>query len=148
MRSQARATSLWWGATLPLELDWSAGILPRWADSTSLLGPEQCTGLGLGLLGDFQEVTKGGVAGVVTAIGPLGAVGRGSAPGALGGFGGQGFVVLPPLPVPPPVPGGTLLLPSDAFPWGAGHGTLRVTRTGEQAGKALRSQGHQYARVM
>ena len=37
---------------------------------------------------------------------------------------------------------------TDAFPWGAGHGTLRVTRTGEQAGKALRSQGHQYARVM
>ena len=36
----------------------------------------------------------------------------------------------------------------DAFPWGAGHGTLRVTRTGEQAGKALRSQGHHYARVM
>ena len=35
-----------------------------------------------------------------------------------------------------------------AFPWGAGHGTLRVTRTGEQAGKALRSQGHHYARVM
>ena len=31
---------------------------------------------------------------------------------------------------------------------GAGHGTLRVTRTGEQAGKALRSQGHHYARVM
>ena len=28
------------------------------------------------------------------------------------------------------------------------HGTLRVTRTGEQAGKALRSQGHHYARVM
>ena len=37
---------------------------------------------------------------------------------------------------------------SDAFPSGAGHGTLRVTRTGEQAGKALRSQGHHYARVM
>ena len=39
-RSQARATSLWSGATLPLELAWSAGILPRWADSTSLLGPD------------------------------------------------------------------------------------------------------------
>ena len=37
---------------------------------------------------------------------------------------------------------------TDAFPWGAGHGTLRVTRTGEQAGKALRSQGHHYPRVM
>ena len=37
---------------------------------------------------------------------------------------------------------------SDAFPWGGGHGTLRVTRTGEQAGKALRSQGHHYAGVM
>ena len=36
----------------------------------------------------------------------------------------------------------------DTFPWGAGHETLRVTRTGEQAGKALRSQGHHYARVM
>ena len=36
----------------------------------------------------------------------------------------------------------------DAFPWGPGHGTLRWTRTGEQAGKALRSQGHHYARVM
>ena len=31
---------------------------------------------------------------------------------------------------------------------GPGHGTLRWTRTGEQAGKALRSQGHHYARVM
>ena len=50
------------------------------------------------------------MAGVVSAIGPLGAVGWGSAPGALGGFGGQGFLVLPPLPVPPPVPGGTLVL--------------------------------------
>ena len=35
----------------------------------------------------------------------------GSAPGALGGFGGQGCLVLPPLPVPLPVPGGPLLLP-------------------------------------
>ena len=63
------------------------------------------------MLGDLQEVAKGGVAGVVTSTGPLGAVGWGSAPGALGGFGGQGLLVLPPLPVPPPVPGGTLLLP-------------------------------------
>ena len=39
-RSQASATSLWSGATLLLELAWSAGILPRWADSTSLLGPD------------------------------------------------------------------------------------------------------------
>ena len=39
-RSQARATSFWSGATLLLELAWSAGILPRWADSTSLLGPD------------------------------------------------------------------------------------------------------------
>ena len=38
--------------------------------------------------------------------------------------------------------------PSDAFPWGAGHGTLRWTRASEQAGKALRSQGHQCAHVM
>ena len=37
---------------------------------------------------------------------------------------------------------------SDAFPWGAGHGTLRWTRASEQAGKALRSQGHQCAHVM
>ena len=29
-----------------------------------------------------------------------------------------------------------------------GHGTLRRTRTSKQAGKALRSQGHPYARVM
>ena len=36
----------------------------------------------------------------------------------------------------------------DAFPWGAGHGTLRWTRASEQAGKALRSQGHQCAHVM
>ena len=70
----------------------------------------QLTGLGLGLLGDLEEVAKGGVAGVVTATGPLGAAGWGSALGALGGFGGQGFLVLPPLPVPPPVPGGPLLL--------------------------------------
>ena len=39
-RSQARATSLWSGAKLLLELAWSAGILPRLADSTSLLGPD------------------------------------------------------------------------------------------------------------
>ena len=39
-RSQARATSLWFGATLLLELALSAGILPRWADSTSLLAPD------------------------------------------------------------------------------------------------------------
>ena len=31
---------------------------------------------------------------------------------------------------------------------GAGHGTLRWTRTSEQAGKALRSQGHHCAHVM
>ena len=31
----------------------------------------------------------------------------------------------------------------DAFPWEAGHGTLRWTHASEQAGKALRSQGHQ-----
>ena len=37
---------------------------------------------------------------------------------------------------------------TDAFPWGAGHGTLRWTRASEQAGKALRSQGHQCTHVM
>ena len=31
---------------------------------------------------------------------------------------------------------------------GPGHGTLRWTRASEQAGKALRSQGHQCAHVM
>ena len=31
---------------------------------------------------------------------------------------------------------------------GPGHRTLRWTRTSKQAGKALRSQGHHYARVM
>ena len=36
----------------------------------------------------------------------------------------------------------------DAFSWGSGHGTLRWTRASEQAGKALRSQGHQCAHVM
>ena len=51
------------------------------------------------------------MAGVVTATGPLGAADWGSALGALGSFGGQGFLVLLPLPVPPPIPGGTLLLP-------------------------------------
>ena len=51
------------------------------------------------------------MAGVVTTTGPLGAVNWGSAPGALGGLGGQGFLVLPPLPVPLPVPGRLLLLP-------------------------------------
>ena len=77
-----------------------------------LLGPqEQLTGLGPGLLGDFHEVTKGGVAGVMTTIGPLGTGGWGSALGALGGFGGQGLLVLPPLPLPLPVPGGPPLLP-------------------------------------
>ena len=49
VRSQARAKSLWWGATLPLELAWSAGILPRWADSTSLLGPDFLRSSGRGL---------------------------------------------------------------------------------------------------
>ena len=34
-------------------------------------------------------------------------------------------------------------IPTDAFPWGAGHRTLRWTHASEQAGKALRSQGHQ-----
>ena len=57
----------------------------------------QLTGLGLGMLGDLEEVAKGGMAGVVTATGPLGARGWGSARGALGGFGDQGFLVLPPL---------------------------------------------------
>ena len=71
----------------------------------------QLTGLGLGLLGDLEEVAKGGVARVVTTTGPLGAAGWGSALGALGGFGGQGLLVLPPLPVSLPVPGGPLLLP-------------------------------------
>ena len=51
------------------------------------------------------------MAGVVTTIGPLGTGGWGSALGALGLFGGQGLLVLPPLPVPLPVPGGPLLLP-------------------------------------
>ena len=45
----------------------------------------------------------------MTTIGPLGTGGWGSALGALGGFGGQGLLVLPPLPVPLPVPGGPLL---------------------------------------
>ena len=73
----------------------------------------QLTGLGLGLLGDFKEVAKGGVASVVTATGPLGAGGWGSALGlvlrSLGGFGGQGFLVLPPFLVPLLVPGRSLL---------------------------------------
>ena len=51
------------------------------------------------------------MAGPMTTIGPLGTGGWGSALGALGGFGGQGLLVLPPLPVPLPVPGGPLLLP-------------------------------------
>ena len=37
---------------------------------------------------------------------------------------------------------------ADAFPWGAWPRDAAVTRTSKQAGKALRSQGHQYARVM
>ena len=48
-RSQARATFLSSGATLLLELAWSAGILPRWADSTSLLGPDFLKSSGRGL---------------------------------------------------------------------------------------------------
>ena len=36
----------------------------------------------------------------------------------------------------------------DAFPWGGRPRDAAVTRTSEQAGKALRSQGHQYACVM
>ena len=42
-RSQAHATSLWSGATLLLELAWSAGILPRLVDSALLLGPDFLT---------------------------------------------------------------------------------------------------------
>ena len=49
VRSKARATSFWLGATLLLELAWSAGILPRWADSTSLLGPDFLRSSGRGL---------------------------------------------------------------------------------------------------
>ena len=71
----------------------------------------QRTGLGLGLLGNFEELAKGGVAGVVTASGPLAAGGSGSALDGLGGLGGQGFLVPPPFLVPLLVPGGTLLLP-------------------------------------
>ena len=37
---------------------------------------------------------------------------------------------------------------TDAFPWGAWPRDAAVTRTGKQAGKALRSQKHHYARVM
>ena len=37
---------------------------------------------------------------------------------------------------------------SEAFPWGAWPRDAAVTRTSKQAGKALRSQGHQYAGVM
>ena len=77
-----------------------------------LLGPqEQLTGLGPGLLGDSDVVAKGGGAGVMTTIGPLGTGGWGSALGTLGGFGGQVLLVLPPLTVPLPVPGGPLLRP-------------------------------------
>ena len=71
----------------------------------------QRTGLDLGLLGDFEEVAKGSVAGVVTTTGPLGAGGWGSALGGWDGFRGQGFLVLPPFLVPLLVPGGPLLLP-------------------------------------
>ena len=37
---------------------------------------------------------------------------------------------------------------TDAFPWGAWPRDAAVTRTSKQAGKALRSQGHQYDGVM
>ena len=36
----------------------------------------------------------------------------------------------------------------DAFLWAAWPQNAAVTRTSKQAGKALRSQGHHYARVM
>ena len=36
----------------------------------------------------------------------------------------------------------------DEFPWWAWPRDAAATRTGKQAGKALRSQGHHYARVM
>ena len=57
-RSQARATSLWLGATLLLELAWSAGILPRWADSTSLLGPDFLRSSGRGLALAFLATSR------------------------------------------------------------------------------------------
>ena len=52
--------------------------------------------------------------------------------------------------VAPPTgpPSGMKTCDSDAFPWGAWPRDAAVTRTSKQAGKALRSQGHQYARVM
>ena len=75
----------------------------------------QLTGLGLGFLGNLKEVAKDGLAGVVAATCPLGAGGWGPALGlvlrGLGGFGSQEFLVIPPLLVPLPVPGGALLLP-------------------------------------
>ena len=75
----------------------------------------QLTGLVLGPLGELKEVPKGGLAGVVAAIGSSGAGGWGSNLGlvlrGLGGFDGQGFLVLPPFLVPPLVPGGSFLLP-------------------------------------
>ena len=37
---------------------------------------------------------------------------------------------------------------TDAFPWGAWPQDAAVTHTSKQAGKALRSQGHQCAHVM
>ena len=46
------------------------------------------------------------------------------------------------------LPGDLCLGPSNAFPWGAWPRDAAVTRTSKQAGKALRSQGHQYACVM
>ena len=49
---------------------------------------------------------------------------------------------------PPPIPSPRRWPPLTRSRGGPGHGTLRWTRTGEQAGKALRSQGHHYARVM
>ena len=42
----------------------------------------------------------------------------------------------------------TMAIPPDAFQWGAWPRDAAVTRTGKQAGKALRSQGHHYARIM
>ena len=56
------------------------------------------------------------------------------------------ITVAAPQPMRPPPACHRLLLTRSRG--GPGHGTLRWTRTSEQAGKALRSQGHHCARVM
>ena len=73
--------------------------------------------------------------------------GQGGKPRAATQRGSREAAARPP-PPPPPTGPQAAGAPVTRSRGGPGHGTLRWTRASEQAGKALRSQGHQCAHVM